>query len=333
MLVRIVLDTCTVRNHLHGTGERFDFESIKASQEQLRFSLAGGTGVELLEQLTEGRLSWAEWGANIHVINGILDDRWPLLPTGRQLAALAGTQTDVELNVEQERRHLRACWRLQTIARSSSDLTQRGGWYEGADGKKYSIKLQVPDLTSTTSGERQSWIDYIHRIQSLAPTLGVSTLNEASILALMKSRPEAYPGDPPDFHERLDAVSRMIARLVAGSLKRRTPYNPTTEKRRGDAFDISLLFYVPLPSVICTADQKFVNRLRDTASPHAQQVVTVEELNDIMKRNEVWTLVQEFRTPEEQHRRWQVAAYYHWIERGKPFGDPDADWFAAEPIA
>ena len=153
---------------------------------------------ELLEQLTEGRLSWDEWGANVHVINDILDDRWPLLPTGRQLAALSGTQTDIKLDIEQERRHLRACWQLQSTARSSSDLTQRGRWYEGVDGKKYSIKLHVPRLTSTMSGERQSWIGYIHQIQSLAQKAGMSRLDEATILTLMKSSPEAYPGDPPD---------------------------------------------------------------------------------------------------------------------------------------
>lgn len=332
MLVRIVLDTCTIRNHLHGTGQRLDFSAIKSSAEQLRFSLAGGTGFELLEQLTEGRLAWSEW-SNISGITPILDDRWPLLPTGRQLAALAGTQTDITIDVEAERRHLRACWRLQTVARSNDDLVTKGGWYEGADGQKYSIRLQLPNLTTTGSQQRQSWMDYIDHIQTLAPQLGFTSLDEASLLALMKSNPNAYPSDPPDFGDRLDAVSRMIARLVSQALKSKDAYNPTSEKRRGDALDISLLFYVPLPGVICTADEKFVNRLRDTDAPHAKQVVAVEELNDLIRNNAVASLVSPFRTPREQHERWQVAAYFHWIERGMPWGDPDTDWLAVEPIS
>jgi len=61
MLVRILLDTCTIRNHLHAIGKQLDIGAIRSSTEQLRFSLPGGAGVELLEQLTEGRVSWAEW--------------------------------------------------------------------------------------------------------------------------------------------------------------------------------------------------------------------------------------------------------------------------------
>jgi hypothetical protein len=326
------LDTCTIRNHLHGTGQRLDFAAIKSSTEQLRLSVAGGAGFELLEQLIEGRLPWSVW-SNISTITPLLDDRWPLLPTGRQLAALAGTQTDITIDVEKERRCLRACWRLQSVARSNDDIINKGGWFDGADGNRYAIHLQMPGLTSTGAAERQSWIDYIDHIQKLLSKLGLASLDEDSIVALMKSNPNAYPGDPPDFHKRLDAVSRMIARFVSESLKARTPYNPTSDKRRGDVFDISLLFYVPLPSVVCTADEKFVNRLRDTGAPHAAQIVTVDELNALIRRNNVASLVSAFLTPSEQQERWQVAAYYHWVERGHPWGSPEADWFAVEPIS
>src|SRR5690242_10616618 len=129
MLVRILLDTCTVRNHLHASGNQLDLGAIRSSTEQLRFSLPGGAGVELLEQLTEGRLPWLEWINGIPAIDSILDQRWPLLPTGRQLAAIAGTQTDLAIDIEAERRHLRAVWEVQRHARSTSDLLRRG-WYE-----------------------------------------------------------------------------------------------------------------------------------------------------------------------------------------------------------
>lgn len=99
LLVRIVLDTCTIRNHLHESGQRLDFEAIEASSDQLRLSVAGGAGFELLEQLTEGRLAWSEW-PKISTVTPHLDDRWPLLPTGRQLAALSGTQTDIDIDAE-----------------------------------------------------------------------------------------------------------------------------------------------------------------------------------------------------------------------------------------
>lgn len=331
MLVRVVLDTCTVRNHLHPIGTRFDFGAIRSSREQLRFSLAGGTGVELLEQLTDGRLSWADWTGGIPLVDAILDQRWPLLPTGKQLAALAGTQTDIVLDIEAERRHLRACWRLQRYSNSTSDL-QRGGWYEAADGQRLSIKLELPKLDAATVHERKSWSDYIHDMQARVNRLGIKRVDESTLLALMKTNSGTYPGDPPDMGEKLDAVGRMIARFVAISLEK-DGYNPDTTRRRGDTFDISLLFYVPLPCVICTADERFVNRLRGTNALHSRQVITIPEFNEHVARGTVGTLVSDFRTPEEQHTRWQEAAYYRWIEKGRPLGKDWADWFETEPIA
>jgi len=332
MLVRILLDTCTVRNHLHAIGKQLDFNAIRSSHEQLRFSLPGGTGVELLEQLTEGRISWSEWTKGIPAIDSILDQRWPLLPTGRQLAALAGTQTDIVIDIEAERRHLQAVWRLQRHSNNTPDL-QRGGWYEGTDGKRYGIKLELSKLQMVSTTERDSWKNYIRHIQALLPSLGMKRGTEADILSLMKMNQGTYPGDPPDLGDKLDSVARMIARLVSQALKTKDAYNPDTDKRRGDAFDLSLLFYVPLPSVICTADEKFVNRLRDTGAPHSCQVVSVDEFNQCVKNGTVGTLVRDFRTSEEQHRRWSEAAYFNWIDRDRPFGDDQKDWFDAEPIA
>ena len=332
MLVRILLDTCTVRNHLHATGKQLDFGAIRSSSELLRFSLPGGAGVELLEQLTEGRVSWREWANGIPAIDSILDQRWPLLPTGRQLAAIAGTQTDIEIDIEAERRHLRAVWRLQRHSKNTADL-ERGGWFEGADGQRYAIKLELPKLQAAGTGERDSWKNYIHHIQTLLPSLGIKQATEADILALMKMNQGTYPGDPPDLGDKLDSVARMIARLVAQALKKKDPYNPDTERRRGDAFDISLLFYVPLPCVICTADEKFVNRLRDTGAQNARQVVSVDEFNELVRTNSVGPLVSDFRTPVEQHRRWSEAAYFNWINRGRPLNDDQRDWHDAEPVA
>jgi len=149
----------------------------------------------------------------------------------------------------------------------------------------------------------------------------------------MKKDLGTQPGDPPDLGDKLDSVSRMIARLVCESLKTKDAYNPDAERRRGDAFDISLLFYTSLPSVVCTTDQKLVNRLRGTGSLHSCQVVSVDECNQLVRDGSLGTLVRAFRTPDEQHSRWQEAAYYNWIARGRPIGDDLRDWFDAEPLA
>jgi hypothetical protein len=85
--------------------------------------------------------------------------------------------------------------------------------------------------------------------------------------------------------------------------------------------------------VICTADEKFVNRLRDTGAPHARQVVSVDEFNELIRKNCAWKKVSGFRTLDEQHRRWSEAAYFNWINRGRPLNDDQRDWFEVEPVA
>ena len=166
MLVRILLDTCTVRNHLHGLRGQLDFKAINSSSEELRFSLPGGTGAELIEQLTKGRITWSEWINGIPAIESILDQRWPLLPTGRQLAAIAETQTDIAINIEDERRHLGAVWRQLRHAKSTSDL-QCIERYEGADRRQYGVTLDLSRPYKVCKTERNKWIHYIYYIQSL----------------------------------------------------------------------------------------------------------------------------------------------------------------------
>lgn len=332
MLVRIVLDTCAIRNILHNDSSQLDFEAIKSSNEQLRFSVAGGAGVELLEQLVSGQIKWSDWAENIKKITKILDGRWPLLPTGRQLTALAGTQTDITIDIENERRYLNACWNLQVRSKSTSDL-QKGGYYEKSNGERIILKLTLDNLSNVLDKERQSWIDYIQNIQELVQDRGITTTDQKSILNILKSTSGNYPGDPPDYGDRLDSVMHMISNLVSQSLKESDPYNPEKGRRRGDTFDISLLYYVPLPSVVCTADKKFVNRLRNSNPLHSKQVVSIDELNQHIIHNSVGNLVSSFRTEEEQFKSWQKAAYFNWIERKMPLDDPDTDWHASEPIA
>jgi hypothetical protein len=142
------------------------------------------------------------------------------------------------------------------------------------------------------------------------------------------------PLDAPGIAEKLDAASRMIARFVARSLPSKMPsYNPQTEKRRGDTFDLNLLFYVPLPAVIVTGDTRFVRGLRETDASHARQVLTIDEFNTNLREGSLAFLISDFQTPERQHRQHREAAYFRWDNRGRLPNDDLADWFASEPVA
>jgi hypothetical protein len=334
MLIRVILDTCTVRNHVHKTGPRLNLQAIRAYPDQLRLSLPGSTFAELLEQLcdNEGGIAFPDWQNAVPDLDSILDKRWPFLPSGKQLSALTGLQTDLTLDVAFERSYMQACWQLLKSATNVADF-QRGLVFQGPDSQRCEIKLDPKTLETVNAGERQSWIDHIEKMQKLLSSLRVGTNDEEKVYNMMRSNQGTQPLDPPGMAEKLDSVNRMIAKLVALSLQRKAAYNPKTEKRRGDAFDISLLFYVPLPAVICTADQKLVRRLRDTGASHSQQVVNVDEFNQHVVNGTLSSLVSSFKTADVQLREWQEAAYFQWISRDRPIGEDWVDWFASEPVA
>ena len=82
-----------------------------------------------------------------------------------------------------------------------------------------------------------------------------------------------------------------------------------------------------------TPSKSTKRELRGTGSLHSCQVVSVDECNQLVRDGSLGTLVRAFRTPDEQHSRWQEAAYYNWIARGRPIGDDLRDWLDAEPLA
>src|SRR5262249_53777554 len=111
MFVRVVLDTCTVRNHTDGCSPQLDLQLIRQKRDHVRVSLSASAFVELTAQIADGRLPFARWKERIPPLNAVLDQRWPCLPNGKQLAWLAGTQVVEPIeNLEDESRHMRACW-------------------------------------------------------------------------------------------------------------------------------------------------------------------------------------------------------------------------------
>jgi hypothetical protein len=110
-------------------------------------------------------------------------------------------------------------------------------------------------------------------------------------------------------------------------------YNPLSDKRRGDAFDLDLLYYIPLPAIIVTGDKRFARGLKQTDAPHGRQVLTIEEFNRHLAENSLVSLVSDVQTAEGQLRQHQEAAFFRWHEWGNPTNDDWADWFASEPIA
>lgn len=91
MFVRIILDTCTARNHIDGCTPQLDLAAIKKRPQDVHISVAASAFVELLAQIADARVAYSDWKTQIVPVNEVLDTRWPCFPNGKQLAWLAGT--------------------------------------------------------------------------------------------------------------------------------------------------------------------------------------------------------------------------------------------------
>lgn len=329
MITRILLDTCTVRSHIHGTTPLLDLEAIKAWRHKYRVSLADSTMAELLSQLVEERLPMSLWTSRVGDFDHVLDQQWPVFPGGCELASIAETSAVHGHNLRDSKLYYQAGWRLLRTAQNIRDL-QQGITYSDSSSKQFAIRADAKHIASTMRNARNEWIDYISRMKTQLASQRTGRKNVETIVGLMKSDLGSRPDDPPDLAEKLDGLTRMIAQFVDMALHSASPYNPKAERRRGDVFDLSLLFSLPLPAVICTGDGSFVNRLRATGARQSAQVVTIDEFNSHARLDTLESILGSHY--EEQGRRWRDAAYLRWCGRGRPPIDDWADWFAVEPI-
>ena len=330
MLTRILLDTCVVRNIIHNDRVSLDYQALRPRLWKYRISLADGAFAELIDQLTHSPIEFKECHAKLFELNAYLDKKWPIFAGGRKLSALAKLQTDTFCDITSTQIFLQACWNL---LRNSDSLEKLLAGIEFVDisGRRKTLKPDPQQIATAMEAGRQAWIRQIEEMQRIL------NQNQAYRFDDYKAICRALVGfgetDPPDLAERIDGFLRIFAHFIYMALKNRTPYNPSSENRRGDSFDMLLLLALPLPAIIVTAENSLPNRLKETKAIDARQVVTVDEFNEHVRNDTLEELLLHHRTVDQQMLHWREAAYFSWASRGKPGMDDWVDWLRTEPIA
>jgi hypothetical protein len=334
MLTRILLDTCAVRNFLHKNGPKLDHSALILRAWKYRISIADGAISELIEQLTCSRLGFGDWQRKIHELDSLLDPKWPIFVGGRELSAIAGFQTDLNINHRESQIYHQSFWKLLRDS-SSLKVLLDGICYRDATGKLVKLKPDAAHIKHTLDKDRKTWVDFIDDMRAAKITGGTTLGTLQGITKFLRSDFGAASTDPLNLDRRLDAVIRLLAQFAHMALNQpsQSQYNPSATNRRGDLFDWSLLFALPLPALIVTSDKRFVNRLKATNADDARQVLLIEDFNEHARNDTLESLLDHYRTTETQQRQWREAAYFNWLNRGCPFNDDLVDWFATEPIA
>jgi hypothetical protein len=187
---------------------------------------------------------------------------------------MAGLSSGQGAAVEDAKEHGRAYWRLLASATCPDDL-MRGTTYEVPCGMQR-IKADLAHAQRVINEERQGWVKFIEKMKGFV-TKGAWSLEKVREIVLKGLLPNE--GEPADSADKLDALRHFLTGRIYQAAPEEEPYDPTSKKRKNDGIDLSLLYALAFPAIICTTDQWFINRVRESASTQALQVITVAELN------------------------------------------------------
>ncbi len=288
-MVRLLLDTCVIRNCLHQYAPIPDLEQLKNYKPKILVSIPDPALAELTSQLFNSQIVFKDWSLRIHQLDDVLDPDMPICPSGIELSSLSGLIEGQPLYTNDSKIYYRAIWQSMENAQSLNDL-RKGSIYKDSGGKFQRIEFDNLLIQKVMDEEREKFIRSIQQIKILLKESGTPPEKiEHLILSGMEPR-EGYSSNSRD---KLDAVLRTLAQIYEMSLKEKNAYNPAARKRRGDFIDWSLLFALALPAIICTADTKFVRRIRQKKSKQLRLVITVEELNQHLMNGSLHVLVEE----------------------------------------
>jgi hypothetical protein len=280
MRVRVLLDTAAVRAWIHGAKEGTPLSGLERHAGALSIALANNVVAELTLALYHGRVSWTDWTARANLLDRILDKGSPIFPDDRELQRTAIGSESPSRSPLPRHEHSRAIWALLVKACCPADL-ETGPTFTGSDGVEYRIESSRAVAERLTEAHRERWRCTVRQLQTriVGYHPAQDHIAELHFNALFKGRPDEWV-----LRARHDGYVRSVSRFVALALQRRSPYNASSDGRRGDSFDIELLLALSPPAVICTLDQRLLRHVAGSGTPQVCQLLTPQELLEAVER-------------------------------------------------
>jgi len=271
--MRLVLDTCTVRNYIQPkkvSPENIpNISGLGSYVPHILVSIADTAFLELICQLLNGGIPFDDWAQRIHEIDTVLEPSLPIFPGGNELAVMSGIIQNIKFNIEDTKIFQQTAWRFIRDARSKDDILKKELIFADSKGVQ-SLSFMGETFTKLLmDNAHMNWSDNIEKIYSkldqFAPGISLKPLISGTLANL-----------PAEIPIKLKPVVMALCQYV---YLYGQGYNPSSDKRKGDIFDWTLLFALPLPAIICTVDQPLVNRLRQIDASEFRAIIKVEELN------------------------------------------------------
>ena len=280
----IVLDTSIVRGLIAGEPDAIDLAALSVVQGKHPIGLADGAPIEIMDWLLKRASDdvLARVRPALERLTPLLDPEFPIAPGPGNASAFAGLAPYREgHNRRDMSRFLKSLWlRVQTI-NSREDISRPLRFRDSGGNECVRTFLGTDEMLKTM---QNGWM--VHDIAKLAQEMTAKdeeyrglTDQEVEVMARNCHRRMAerlrIPLDSPAF-ERVELVSRYLIRCTRFAA--RPSYTPPKEPSSNAAIDAALLNYVIMPAIICTADKRFINSVREIPLPDRVRVMSTAEL-------------------------------------------------------
>jgi hypothetical protein len=275
LVERIFLDNSVIRGVIHGDADALDVTRLKSCKAEHPVSIADGALAELAIQLIRGSVAPDDWAARIVALDAVLDPDFPVAPGGRELATLWGAHSLIGFDAGEARAFYRAAWRYLRDVRAAADLS-RESVFHATSGRAYSIRLDQPCAEAVLAETGRKWADWVANVSGLIRGVRKDghKVNEENLRKLTLSNLCLDMGVTDGM--RLDLVIHVLAKRAMQAAMDTNPYNP--KGKPNDPLDLDLLFGIPLPGWVCTADGRLHRLVRSTKSRDREKVMLPQEL-------------------------------------------------------
>lgn len=278
--IRVVFDTCIVRQLIHDDPEAIDVEALHKHANGILVSLAPTATVELASQLKQERIPFDAWEKQIGRIDTVIDVNMPIVPCAREGFALAGLVDVSSRDLEQSIQHGQMAW--QTLRNIDNETKS-----DIAMGFETSTDLTVMTIRSEPTAQVVSLMrsSFADMIDDLVSQFSDESASAEEVSTFLLPHMENVTVDTHVAQEKLGLFFEAIAQLVTLGSKLHGAYDPRRAKRQGDTFDILLLTLLACPAIVVTADKPFLNRIQSLKSVQKYQVLSVDEFNKCVRGN------------------------------------------------
>jgi hypothetical protein len=245
----VILDTSAIRAYAQRDPWADRFHRLADHLDKIRITIIDGCLAELVAQIEEGRFPWDMWLPASAVLERIVDPSSPITTPWQDPSY---TTRFSRRDREEARYHEKTVWQALLRARRLEDL--RG--IETTDLYGNPMVLSVGDARAVIDEKSAAFISILESMWRTAEKLGGGRLDQEEVARML------LEGLPSDEARGAEACARAIARFFSMGQARRTPYNPRSESRHGDAFDVRQLLALAYGAYIITEDKRLMKHVR-----------------------------------------------------------------------